>query len=160
MSRKNWESIEGVIDVGPVVIAHCNNPAKASAVAFLQKVLVGKVRALLPVTAFLGAYHILTRYLKVTRHDAVLALEKTLAVDSPAFYETITREEAKNALTISSINKLESWDGYVINIAREFDTRILYSIDKKLEKDDFKVIIPIPEAELKLYHEWVKELVK
>ncbi|MEX2682650.1 MAG: hypothetical protein Q6373_013700 [Candidatus Sigynarchaeota archaeon] len=149
-----------MIDVGPVVIAHCNNPAKASAVAFLQKVLVGKVRALLPVTAFLGAYHILTRYLKVTRHDAVLALEKTLAVDSPAFYETITREEAKNALTISSINKLESWDGYVINIAREFDTRILYSIDKKLEKDDFKVIIPIPEAELKLYHEWVKELVK
>ncbi|MBN2150963.1 MAG: hypothetical protein JW839_05945 [Candidatus Lokiarchaeota archaeon] len=160
MSRKNWESIEGVIDVGPIVIAHCNNPVKSSMVTFLQNVLVGKIRALLPVTAFLGAYHVLTRYLRVARHDAVLALEKTLAVESPAFYETVTREEAKSALTISSINKLESWDGYVINIAREFGTRLIYSIDKKLEKDDFKVIIPIPDAELKLYHEWVKKLVK
>ena len=157
MSNKNWDSVEGVVDVGPIVIAHCDNPAKEAMLEFLQKVLLGKIPALIPVTAFLGAYHVLTRYLKLPRQEAVLALEETLDVGGPAFYEGISRVEAKNALKIASISNLESWDGYVVNIAREFGTRIIYTIDKHLDKKGFQPVIPIPETLLQEYHEWVKQ---
>jgi hypothetical protein len=160
MSRKNWDSIEGIVDVGPIVIAHCNNPAKKPMIAFLQKVLTGKIPALIPVTTFFGAYHILTKYLKVTRQDALLSLEETLNVDSPAFYEGITREEARTSLKLSSINNIESWDGYLINIGRQAGTHVIYTIDTKLEREGFKAVVPITVAELAAYHDWVEKIVK
>ena len=160
MSSTNWDYVEGVVDVGPIVISHCENPAKEAMTSFLGDVLSGKIPALIPVTAFLGAYHILTRYLKIRREDALLALEETLNIDSPAFYEGITRTEVKNALKIASINNIESWDGFLINLARSFNTRVIYTIDQRLERKGFKVILPISQEVLKQYHEWVAEITR
>ena len=53
---------------------------------------------LVPVTAILGACRILTKYLKIRREGALLALEEILNIDSPALYDGITRTQAKNAL--------------------------------------------------------------
>jgi len=158
MLTKNWDYVEGVVDVGPIVVSHCENPAKEAMTNFLEAVLCGDIPAVIPVTAFLGAYHILTKYLKISRQDALIALEETLNVDSPAFYEGITRTETKNALKISSINNIESWDGFLLNIARSFNTKVVYTIDLRLNRKGFNVIIPIPQEILDQYHEWVARI--
>ena len=48
MLRGNLESISGVVDVGIIVIAHFNNPARLEALKFLRKVLKLEIRALIP----------------------------------------------------------------------------------------------------------------
>ena len=70
------DRIEGVVDVGLIVISHFENPAKSYALEFLKDVLLWRKRCLIPVTAFFGAYHILTNYLRVERVAAYEALKK------------------------------------------------------------------------------------
>ena len=74
----------------------------------------------------------MTQYLRITRDDAVSALEKTLSIDSPAFYEEITRFDALNAIRCAGINKIQSWDGYLIEIARRFKTQHGMTIEVRL----------------------------
>ena len=159
MSEKNWDSIEGIIDVGPIVVAHCDNPAKELMVEFIGNVLMGKIRALLPVSTFIGAYHILTRYLRVARHDAIVALKKTLSVDSPAYYEEISKGGAIEALQLASINNIQGWDGYLLNIGRIFGTRIIYTLDLQLDSvEGFSAVLPIAEDAIQNYHAWVQRI--
>ena len=73
--------IEGVVDVGIIVISHCENPAKEAALDFLEAVLTGERKCAIPVTAFIGAYHILTRYLRVRGKEAAKELIKTLSLE-------------------------------------------------------------------------------
>ena len=64
--KKNWDCTEGIIDVGPIIVAHCDNSAKFSMIKFLGKVLEGEISAIIPVSSYLGAFHFLTRYLRIT----------------------------------------------------------------------------------------------
>ena len=53
--------VEGVVDVSIIVPVCFDNPLKESAAGFLEEVLALKRRAVIPVTAVLGACHIATR---------------------------------------------------------------------------------------------------
>ncbi len=53
--KKNWDYAEGVIDVGIIVVAHCDNLAKLSMVHFLGKVFEGEIPAIIPVSICIGA---------------------------------------------------------------------------------------------------------
>jgi len=152
------DGVEGVVDVGIIVIAHFENPAKDYALEFLKDVLLWRKRCLIPVTAFLGAYHILTNYLGVERVSACEALKKTLETKSPAFYTDISVELAVEALTNAMGYRIESWDGYIVAIAKAHSAPIIYSIDKKMKRrvKDLHIINPIPEDVLRKYNEWLE----
>ena len=47
--------LEGIVDVGIVVIAHFRNPAHKYAAQFLQDALILKKRIVVPLTAYIGA---------------------------------------------------------------------------------------------------------
>ncbi len=159
MSKKSWASIEGIVDVGPIVVAHCDNPCKDAMVEFLSGVFLGHPPAILPMSSILAAYHVLTRYLRVSRPDVLIALEKTLQIDSPAFFEEITRSQVLQALHFASINKVSSWDGFLLGIARQFGTRVIYSLDEQLDHvEGITVALPLPKEEIKKYHEWVRQI--
>ncbi len=91
--------IEGIVDVGIIVISHFENPAKDSALDFLSDVLKWKRKCLIPTSTILGAYHILTQYLKVDKTSAYQALSKTLKTYSPAFYEDLNIDLTLDSLT-------------------------------------------------------------
>ena len=111
-------------------------------------------------TAFIGAYHILTRYLRVNRDEAKQELLKTLSFDLEIFYHDVTRDEVIESLVLASEFSVEGWDGYLINVARRFETNNIYTIDRRLAKvPSVNVIIPISEKVLRAYHNWVKERV-
>jgi len=159
MSKKSWASFEGIVDVGPIVVAHCDNPCKDEMLEFLSNVFLGHPPALLPLSSILGAYHVLTRYLRVPRHDVLLALEKTLQIDTPAFFEEITRSEVLHALHFASVNKVSSWDGYLLSVAHRFGTRIIYSLDEQLDHvEGITVALPLPKEEIREYHAWVRQI--
>ena len=150
--------IEGVVDVGIIVISHCENPAKEVALDFLEVVLTGEKKCVIPVTAFIGAYHILTRYLRVRREEAAKELIKTLSLETEAFYPYVFKELAIEAIATASDFNVEGWDGYLVSLARTLETNSIFTIDQRLSRvSNINVIIPIPEDTLREYHEWVAQ---
>ncbi|RLI28095.1 hypothetical protein DRO58_02875 [Candidatus Bathyarchaeota archaeon] len=156
---KEAGSIEGVIDTGVVVIAHFDNPARKAAFQFLKKVLAWERRCIIPVTAILGAYHIMTKYLGVEETAAFRALTRTLETRSPAFHEDISVDSAKDSLTYALSYKVESWDGYIIQLAKNLRAPIIYSVDRELARKvkEIQVINPIPSSIFARYTSWLSD---
>ncbi len=161
MSKGSLGLINGIVDVNIIVLSHFENPARIPALNFLRSVLKFEIRALIPTTAFIGAYHILTNYLKVPRKDAKDALVFTLNTKSKAIYEDVSIDDAIDAIEHAAIYKIESWDGYIVSLAKKFGTRNIYTIDKKLQRvEGIFVLNPIPEDKIKQYHKFIKNLYK
>lgn len=149
---------EGIVDVGIIAIVCFDNPLKEYGVRFLTDVLSQKIRVAIPVSTIIGAYHIATRYLKVPHLSVKQILTKLLETSSPAFYPQIPIELAVDALEYATHYRIESWDGYLIALAKSIGNSIIYSLDRVLEKEEcVKVINPFPEEKVKEYHEFLKK---
>ncbi len=153
---------EGVVDVGLLIVAHFPNPAQEEALQFLRKVLLREIRAVIPLSAFLGAYHIMTRYLNLQPPDIISELSHTLSVSPAALYEHIRQEDVIQALLYASSWRIQSWDGFVLALAARLGTRTVFSIDRELHRraPDFTVVCPLKEETLQAYHQFLKELEK
>ena len=161
MRKESLESISGIVDVGIIVISHFENPARLEALVFLKKVLKREIKALIPVTTFLGAYYIMIDCLRIPRKEVKDSLVHTLKVRSPAFYEDISVEDAISALDYACVYNIESWDGYLVSLAKKFGCNVIYSIDKKLSRvEEIVVINPISEQKMKEYHEFIRKLTR
>lgn len=156
------DRIEGVVDVGIIVIAHFENPANIIALKFLEDVLLWRKRCLVPNSTFIGAYHILTNYLNVEKASAYKALLKTLEVNSPAFHEDISLDLTVEALTNAMGYNIESWDGYIVALARISGAPIIYSLDKEMARNvtDLQVVNPIPKEAFDKYNNWLSSQMK
>lgn len=151
--------IEGVIDTGIIVIAHFDNPARKATFNFLKEVLLWRRKCLIPVTTIIGAYHIMTKYLGVEEVSACKALTKTLETRSPAFYEDINIDSALDSLTYALAYRIESWDGYIVHLARKYRAPIIYSVDQELARKvkGVTVVNPIPPNIFAEYNKWLNE---
>ncbi|WP_456329963.1 type II toxin-antitoxin system VapC family toxin [Archaeoglobus sp.] len=160
-TRSGKDRIEGVIDIGPVVLSHFENPAMDAALEFLSEVLKWNRKCIIPTSTILGAYHILTRYLRVEKVSAYEALTRTLKTHSPAFYENISVEYVLNSLTNALGYNIESWDGYIVSLAKKFRAAV-YTTDLNLIRrvKDVPVVNPIPDEIFNEYNEWLKERLK
>jgi len=148
---------EGVLDVSVIIPACFENPLKEYSVAFLADVLSQKRRAAIPVTAVIGAYHIATRYLRAPRLAVKKVLEGLLGTRSPALYPNVSPELAADALDYAATYDIESWDGYLIAIARSLEAKIVYSLDESLSKArEIAVANPFPGDKVQEYHEYLK----
>jgi len=155
--RESLGYVDGVIDVSIIVPACFDNPLKGCAVEFLTKVLAQQRREVIPVTAVIGAYHIATRYLKAPKLLVKKVLEGMLRTKSPALYPHIPPEVAIDSLDYATVYNVESWDGYLIALARSLGTKIVCSMDEELTKvKEILVVNPFPEDEIRQYYEWIK----
>ncbi len=148
----------GIVDVGLIVISHCENPAKKEAVDFLEKIFLDRINAKIPVSNFIGAYHILTRYLRVKRELARIELLKTLELRHPSLIPDVTVDHAIAAIKNAVKYRIEGWDGYIISLADALGASIIYTIDQRLTKvRHLSIVIPISKVTLQRYHQWVRE---
>lgn len=148
---------DGVLDVSVLVPACFENPLKEYSVNFLADALSQRMRVVLPITAVIGAYHITTRYLKVSRLDVKKVLEGMLRTRSPALYPNVRPELAVDALNYAVTYDIESWDGYLIALSRSLQAKIIYSLDEGLAKvRGITVVNPFPGDKLQEYHAYVK----
>lgn len=166
MSNKNlvYNSplhIDGIVDTGIIVTAHFQNPIQQDMLKFLKDIFIGNSHFLIPLTTFVGAYHILTQYLKVSRYNARISLNKTLELGSNYFYEDIQKSIVFNAIDYASVQQIECWDAYLIMIGKKFHTNNLYTIDIKLKKiSDFNIINPVSQTKFNEYQKFLKDLFK
>jgi len=91
--------VDGIVDVSIIVLSHCENPAKNEAIDFLEEVLIGNIKAIIPVSSFIGAYHIMTRYLRIDPEEVAKELCDTLTLRvEEAFYEGLSVDTAIEAI--------------------------------------------------------------
>jgi predicted nucleic acid-binding protein len=149
---------EAIVDVGIIVIAHFRNPAREYAAQLLFDALTLKKPILVPVSTYLGAYIIMTKYLKLRRVNVAKALLSTLSIESPAFYDNIPRAVAENAIAMASELNISSWDSYLIELALELGINKIYTIDEELAKKvkDVEIENPIPRDVMKEYHKYIQ----
>jgi predicted nucleic acid-binding protein len=87
-----------------------------------------------------------TRYLKFPVASVEEKLVKMLETKSPAFYSRVSLEEAISAIKYATLFRVESWDGYIIELARSLGNHIVYTLDRELERiKDIVVVNPFPE---------------
>lgn len=150
--------VEAVVDVSILIPACFENPLKESAIGFLADALAQKSRAIIPITAIIGAYHIATRYLKTSKLTVKKVLEGILKTKSPALHPHIAPELAEDALNYAVAYDIESWDGYLIALTRSFGAKTIYSIDEQLSKvREVTVINPFPKEQLHKYQKYIED---
>jgi hypothetical protein len=77
------------------------------------------------------------------------------------FYSRVSLEEAISAIKYATLFRVKSWDGYIIELARSLGNRIVYTLDKELERiKDIVVVNPFPENLVKEYHEYIESRIK
>lgn len=158
-SPEEARNVSGILDVGIVAIAHFRNPAREEAFEFLSESLRGERNCIIPTTTFLGAYHILTEYLGADRTDSERSLRKTVETRSPNFHEDVSADDVLDALSFASGYRVESWDGYLVSIARNFRAPIIYTTDRKLGERvrGIEAVNPIPSDVFSEYNSWLEE---
>ena len=84
-------------------------------------------------------------------------MKKTLETRSPAFYGDLSVDMAIDALENALTYKIESWDGYLVYLAKNQKAPVIYSIDGKLARrvKEVKVINPIPAEVFLEYNRWL-----
>jgi len=148
---------EGVLDVSILIPVCFENPLKRHSISFISEALTRKRRAAIPVSAILGAYHIATRYLRVPKVAVKKVLEGVLRSGSPALYPYVTPQIALDGLDYAVAYDIESWDGYLISLARGLGTNVVYSLDQELSKvAEVIVVNPFPQDDVKRYHEFIE----
>jgi len=154
--------LEGVVDVGIIVMAHFENPAQEYASEFLRDALTWRRYVIIPLSTYLGAYVIMTKYLKLKRNKVSRALLETLLLPSPAFYGNLPKVVIEKAITTASTLDISSWDGYLIELAKELQIGTVYSLDKKLADriKEVKVINPIPKEAIEEYYNFLEKKLK
>jgi predicted nucleic acid-binding protein len=150
---------EALVDVGIIVLAHFRNPARRYAAQLLLDALTFKRRILIPVSTYMGAYIIMTRYLRLRSVNVAKALLKTLSVESPAFYENFPKDIVEKAMLSASELNVSSWDCYLIELAKNLGINKIYTIDEELagKVKDVNIENPIPRDIMREYHQYVRE---
>lgn len=149
---------DGVVDVGILVPTCFENPLKEHSTTFIADVLTGKKRAAIPVTAIIGAYHVATRYLRVPRMTVKKVLGGILRTGSPALYGHVSPQTAWDALDYASTYLIESWDGYLISLARSLRSTVVFSLDEKLHKvKEITLVNPFLREDVERYHDFLEK---
>ena len=118
---------DGVVDVGIIVVSLFNNPLQEEATRFIADVMLQKRRAAIPLTTIIEAYHIATKYLKLPRIEIKKILVKMLETRSRAFYPYLYIEQVIDTLEYATYYRVESWDGYLIKLAKNIGNNIIYN---------------------------------
>jgi len=143
--------------VGVIVPSCFENPLKEHSVAFISDALTQRRRITIPVTAIIRAYHVATRYLRVPRMTVRKVLEGILSTGSPALYPLVSPYTARDALDYASTYGVESWDGYLISLARSLRTSVVFTLDEELRRvRKVTMVNPFPQEDVKRYHEFIE----
>jgi len=126
--------------------------------AFLSDALAQRRRVAIPVTVIMGAYHVATNYLRVPRMTVRKVLEGILRTGSPALHPHVTPPMARDALDYASTYGIESWDGYLISLARSLRSSVVFTLDEDLRRvREVTVVNPFPREDVERYHDFLEK---
>ena len=129
------------------------------ATEFVSEVHEQRRRALIPLTAVVGAFHVATRYLRLPADDVKEALRDMLETRSPALYPYVLVDDVLDALELAVRHRIKSWDGYIVRLAKSIGNNTVFTFDREFEKvEGLRVVNPFPQDLMKQYHAYVEKL--
>ncbi len=127
---------KALIDVGVLVLAlEKNNPIRQKYLGIIEKCVRGEIRAYIPYTVILGTYHVLTTRFKVKPSDALDILKTFMESRKIRWIVDMNHAIILRSLEIASKLGIESWDGYILALAKKYGISVIYSIDTDLTKE-------------------------
>ncbi|MBI3022157.1 MAG: hypothetical protein HYY68_00340 [Thaumarchaeota archaeon] len=88
-------------------------------------------------------------------------LREVLTSGSAALYPELSPTVAADALDYASTYGIESWDGYLISLARSLGRSIVYSLDEELAKvAEITVVNPFRKENVRKYHSFIEGRLK
>lgn len=152
---------DGVLDISVIIPTCFENPLKADSIEFVSEVMLLKRRAALPIPVIIGAYHVATRYLGVSKIDVKKVMDGILRSGSPALYPHISPEIAADGLDYATVYNVEPWDGYIVSLARYLGSTIIYSLDEELLRvKGISVVNPFPQDKVKQYRDFLERILR
>jgi predicted nucleic acid-binding protein len=147
------------VDTCILVVSLFKNPLHRYATEFVSEVLEQRRRALIPLTAVVGAFHVATRYLRLPADDVKEALRGMLETRSPALYPYVLVDDVLDALELAVGHRIKSWDGYIVRLAKSIGNNTVFTFDREFEKvEGLRVVNPFPQDLMKQYHAYVEKL--
>ena len=120
------------------------------ATEFVSEVLEQRRRALIPLTAVVGTFHVATRYLRLPADDVKEALRVMLETRSPALYPYVLVDDVLDALELAVRHCIKSWDGYIVRLAKSIGNNTVFTFDREFEKvEGLRVVNPFPQDLMK-----------
>ena len=153
---------KALIDVGVLVLAfEKNNPVRQKYLEIIEKCVKGEIEAYIPYTVILGTYHVLTTRFKVKPSDALDILKIFMESRKIRWIADIDHTVVLMSLEIASNLRIESWDGYILALAKKYKISIIYSIDADLAKEEgIEVRGLLSDDEEKMLDEYIRKLKK
>lgn len=142
-----------LFDVGPIALAHAATPVSEVALEYVREAIQGRMRAIIPHPAVIGAHHILRNVYRIKNETASDLMMNLLSAKSIEWFKNISESMIRRGLETAGIYNIQGWDGYYASIAKETDTDVVLTIDK----DDFDTL-PFVETEPVLNNEQMAEL--
>ena len=138
---------KALIDVGILVLGlEKNNPLRQKYLEIIEKCVKGKIEAYIPYTVILGTYHVLTTRFKVDSSDALDILKTFMGSRKIKWISDMDHVVVLRSLETASKLRVESWDGYILALAKRYGIQIIYSIDTDLAKEEGIEVHGLPTA--------------
>ena len=153
---------DSIADVGPIALAIVRNPAQEEALEWLNRVLKGEIKCVIPLTTIMGAFIVAVHYLGAKPKEVAHRLELLVGVGKALWYADISVDRVKKSMRIASLYSIDSWDSYLVSIMRDLNLTIVYTTDvRNFEKiEGIKPVNPIPAKKFQELQEWLKSKAK
>lgn len=149
---------DSIADVGPIALAIVNNPAREDALEWLNKVLKGEIKCVIPLSTIIGAFIVAVHYLGAKPREVAQRLELLVGVGKALWYADIDIDRVKESMRIAAMYSMDSWDAYLVSIMRDLGLHIVYTVDVDdfIEVENIQAVNPISEEKFRELQEWLK----
>lgn len=145
-----------LFDVGVVALAHTDAPVRDVALSYVRDAITGEIDAVVPYPVVLGAHTVLTTYYGRSNADASQLLSNFMDAKRIHWYDEMTSEVVRGALSQARETNVGSWDGYYAQVALEEGVNTVLTIDDDFERfDAFETEIILSASEFRELNQYL-----
>ncbi len=157
MGRKEAR-YKAIADVGPIALAIVENPAQNDALKWLNKVLKGEIRCVIPLSSIMGAFIVAVHYLRARPDDVADKLYSLVGIGEALWFSDLSLNRVRRSMRIAKNYLIDSWDAYLVTIMHDLGLRIVYTTDVNdfAKIEEIEPINPITEEKFAKLQKWLE----
>lgn len=125
-----------LFDVSLIALAHAKTPVSESALQYVRRAVTGKIDAVVPHSALIGAQHTLRGVYRFSNDDASRLMIQFRDARRIHWYEGIPEKILRDGLDIAGAENVDGWDGYYGAVAQDQGIKTILTLDSDFERVD------------------------
>lgn len=119
----------------------------------------GKISAVVPHAALIGAQHILRRVYRYSWDDAARLISNFRGGKRIYWYDSIPESVLRDGLAVSGAENIEGWDGYYAAVARSEGVETVLTLDDDFERiDDVACEVVLSDQQAQQLNTYIQSL--